>query len=587
MNKVSPKKAQSSSGDVPSALAAVSMPWVFTQRDPLKLSDFISEAKRRGYDLDDATMRELYRHGLLVPFVAIYDRRVEGQSALEVEEPIAYTGTLLTEIRKARSKGAIEDLQQTTFKPRLPFARGQQRSSNWWNGLIYSWHQLQCLPALEHTLSERRQLSQGQRIRTTLPKPDWYLLERAIRFRRIAIMATALEARYLPNLDPERLHFVNVSHEIWDRYRAEFDPVTIGSQLGYSGEQAYDDAEYLLEKAQWIDPIRGAWSSLIRRAPRSSWRDLKDNALLAMDMRETAEILLRFREDLAGRDAAEPLPATPSKAWHPLTERLTYRRQTLDQDLVQVGLSPHPRVVLAIEGESEQVHVPRVWSTLGYPNAPELMRVLNLRGADRDLEKVAALAAAPLVGERRTEDYWELIKPPTCLMVAVDPEGSYFAPQHVEKTRANILTEIKLVLRAQGAATTDEELDHLVKIFTWTESCYEFTHFTDAELADGIRAIHQTCDGLSRDELIDHLAEVRARRGTKNQKTDIKNVWGRWSYKPSKVELAEQLWPVLEGKIKLCMTDASSAAPEIAEIVQLAHMTAQHWRYYSFVLTAV
>ena len=77
-------------------------------------------------------------------------------------------------------------------------------------------------------------------------------------------------------------------------------------------------------------------------------------------------------------------------------------------------ISPHPRVVLAVEGEAEEIHAPLVWKALGYPEAPELFRLLKLGGVGRDLEKVAALAAAPLVGEKAPGERaaWLLIKPP-------------------------------------------------------------------------------------------------------------------------------------------------------------------------------
>src|ERR1700761_8201508 len=52
------------------------MPWVFTQAHPLETRTFIDEAKQRGFDLDLTTLRELYRHGLLVPFVEVTYRPV-------------------------------------------------------------------------------------------------------------------------------------------------------------------------------------------------------------------------------------------------------------------------------------------------------------------------------------------------------------------------------------------------------------------------------------------------------------------------------------------------------------------------------
>jgi hypothetical protein len=230
---------------------------------------------------------------------------------------------------------------------------------------------------------------------------------------------------------------------------------------------------------------------------------LKDAALSALDFREAAELLLCFYDDLARRGIAEPLPEIdPRMGWHPLHERLSFRRDTLDQNLMHLKISPHPRVVLAVEGDSEEVHAPKVWKALEYPDAPELIRVLNLGGTDRDMQKVAALAAAPLVGQKESgREFWWLIKPPTCFMVAADPENQ-FERARVNVTRTLMLDEIRSVLKAQGVKANDSELEALVEIRTWTQSCYEFAHFTDEELADGIIAVHPTCNGWSRDELI-------------------------------------------------------------------------------------
>ena len=120
-----------------------------------------------------------------------------------------------------------------------------------------------------------------------------------------------------------------------------------------------------------------------------------------MDDRIAAEILLRFYEDLAHHGQAEPPPdLSRSMGWHPLHERLSFHPDTLDEDLIRLGISPHPRVVLALEGETEMYHAPRVWKALEYADAPELMRLLKLGSVSQDLKKVAALTAAPLVSEK-------------------------------------------------------------------------------------------------------------------------------------------------------------------------------------------
>jgi hypothetical protein len=566
-----------------SARTVMSMPWIFTQRHPLRLSGFASEAKRRGFALDAPVMRELYRHRLLIPLLSAQDRRVT-EPAARIEEPIAGS-SLLVDLRLAHEQGRLLDLATLPFKPYLPFERRPRYSRHWWNGLVYSWHQLHMLTDLHRILDSRRYKRHGQTRRVVLPTPHPLLVERAQRFRRLALAATALEARYMPKLDPEWTRLTNVDFEEWDRYREDFDPVTVSQMLGYPGDQARADAEELLSVAHRIDPLGRSWGKLARRAPRKKHKDLKDAALSAMDLRETAEVLLLFYEDLVSRAVAPPLPELPAMSWHPLRERLSERTGTLDQDLVDLGISPHPRVVLAVEGESEEVHVPEIWRELGYVAAPELMRILRLGGVDKDLQKVAALAATPLISGRTDDKHWDLLKPPTCLMVAVDPEGK-FAPDKVENTRTAILDEIKSVLKAQGAETTDEELANLLYIRTWSECCYEFAHFDDDELADALIAIHDDINGLTREQLIDNLAKLRERSNKGHQRVDIKQVWSQWDYEPSKVKLARQLWPVLERKIQRCRVDEQASVPEIVEVVERAHAIAQQWRYSSFVITA-
>jgi len=197
------------------------------------------------------------------------------------------------------------------------------------------------------------------------------------------------------------------------------------------------------------------------------------------------------------------------------------------------------------------------------------------------LEKVAALAAAPLVGQKAPTPRggWLLIKPPSRLFIAVDPEGRYFAPGRVNRTRTAILNEIKAVLKAQGVTNANPaELDDLVEIRTWPERCYEYAHFTDEELADGIMQVHTTINGLTREQLTAAIATERARG------KDIKEVWSQWAHKPGKPELAEALWPLLKSKIDRCRVDADAPVPPIVEVVQDAYHLAQRWRYLSFAL---
>lgn len=572
------------------------MPWAFTQRQPLDTSTFIEEAEKRGVSLDIATLRELYRRRLLIPFVHITHRPVRPPAKpVERESPLG--GPRLTDLRQARDTGRLRDLSATPFIQSLPFERGKQKSQDWWNGLLYSPYQLLVLPALGNILAERTYQQRGKRRTTHLARPDQMLLDLAGRLRKTAVVLTALEARYLPNLDPEWIRLNDVPDIAdWEAYRARFDPLQMQAWLQCPSERLRQDAEWLLLRAHRVDPVGADWGRLMRRAPAKSWENLKNACLTTLDDRIAAEILLRFYTELASRRQAEPLPdLSAARGWHPLQDRLSNHSGSLDEDLVRLGISPHPRVVLALEGDTEMNHAPRVWRALGFSEAPELIRLLNLETANRDLTKVAALTAAPLVSEKVGANQWNLIKPYTRLFVAVDPDEPFTTPERVAREKTKILNEIKKVLEAQGVKRPNPtELAQLVEIRTWDEPCYEFAHFEDEELAEGIMEVHQTIDGWTKDELIEALGYWRAR------KDDIKRVWlsgrrdeqankttGRWEYGVSKVQLAEALWPTLVRKIQLYMAMENAPVPPIVQVISDAYHLAQQWRYISYILTEV
>lgn len=575
-----------------SNVIVASLPYAFTQTPPLDTGAFIDQAKRRGHDLDLPALHDLYRHRLLIPLLYVSTRPASTPVDLDDEEP--WRGShLLTLLRAGRNSGRLVDLAEAPYKPWIKFEAAKHQPRPWWNGLLYSQHQLLALPRLENWLASRHRLTTWRTINVyesvPPPRPDNPTKALMGRYRRIAAAVSAFEAVYLPNLDREWLRPVHVDPRTWDAFRESFDPSVVAQQIGYTPQQAKDDAEWLLIDADHVDPITGYWRKLIRRAPRDQWDQLKGKALVAIDARIAAEILMRFYEDMADRGLADPLPQLPPRSGAVLHDRLSHRDETLSADLMHLGLAPQPRVVLALEGETEAEHMPLVWKALGYPEAPELVQMHKLGGVDNNPVKIGGHIAAPLISRKDPGgEFWHLIKPPTCFMLAVDPEGKYYADNKYANTRQLILAEIRDVLKIQGAdgAINDAELDVLVEIHRWTEACYEFEHFTDPELADGLIQIHHTVGGLTRDQLIARIAAVRATR-----KRDIKEVWSLWGQtpndrKPSKVDLAKALWPVLEAKIFAAKTDPSAPVPAIAEVVQHAFYVAQNWRYKTFVLTA-
>ncbi len=529
------------SGMEPSAvLIAASEPWAFTQQDPLSTSEFCREAEKRRVSLREDQLPDLWRVGALAPFVEIRSKPLHPGSSPKVGESVFADSWHLKELQRAVASGRLADPVQLGFRPQLRFHRpaAAHHNRDWWNGLLYSRWQLLGLYDLRHLLS------QGKWKRR--PNENWWTWrsrtldawETAIaeRSRQLAALLVALEARYLPILERGWLHR-KATNEQWDTFVQHFDPVAVLVRLN---------------------------------------RDPTD------DHRIAVEILLLCYEDLAARGAVAPLTER-NDLFHTELERISYRRRPLDTNLSSLGLSPHPAVVLVVEGETEEVFVPLVRDHIRIPGQAEVIQSVVLRGITQNLTKLAAFASAPLLGEKMPPhsqgDAWVTVKPPTRLMVLVDPDPPYNSPENVEQQRRLILEEIIAVVRAQGVEPNRDDVESLVSVKTWSEPCFEFAHFTDDELAEALLKVHRHCGGLDKARLV---AALRAQR---SRGSDIKNVWKNWQPpKPSKKAVARELWPVLRSKLDAAASDPTADLPPIAEALISAFREAAQRPHGLFVI---
>ncbi|MDA8381138.1 MAG: hypothetical protein M0020_09995 [Actinomycetota bacterium] len=561
------------------ALASASEPWAFSQEHPLTTSDFCEEAKKRGVPLREEQLPELWRVGLLAPFVEIRNKAERRRVSSPVPEPRSY-GTWQGEIRAARDSGRLVDPAERGFRPQLRFWRPPtiDRSRRWWNGLLYTRWQLIGLREMSSFLAGGRWRRDDRRLKWRSPTPNEGAVARATRNRGIAAILVALEARYLPTIEAQWINLSGAEVAEWEGYVRTFDPEAVLQRLGTEPDELLKIADKLLIGLHRLDPFPSDWSELVRRAPRRTWSDLAGNALFAMDFRIAAEILVRCYEDLADRGLVPPLREKRGKFhMEAERERVSYRSQTLDANLSSLGISPHPGVVLVVEGETEEVLIPLVRDHVRIPNRAELIQSVVMRGVGRDLTKLAAFASAPLI-DRMQLDAWLVVKPPTRLMVVVDPDPAYDTPAGVDAARKKIVDEIATIVQAQGVDPLRGDIDSLVSIRTWTERCFEFEHFTDPELADTLLNLHPDCGGLNRDRLIAALAEHRIRR------QDIKTLWRRWRPRVQKTELAKRLWPLLRAKLTEAQQDEAQPVPSVAQVIIDAYHSAASRPWGHFVI---
>ena len=262
-----------------------------------------------------------------------------------------------------------------------------------------------------------------------------------------------------------------------------------------------------------------------------------------MDCRITGEILLRHYEELVRLSRAEPLPKAPPRTYGPFDFRLK-RRRPLDALLTEFGLSPHPRLVLVVEGETERRLFPRVMAILGLRGDEDFLSIQNAAGVGRELAPLTTYAAAPRVAPEEHESYVELLRPATRLLIVFDPEGSFATAEGTR--RAADTGQIFCSTLCQGNLRhghVREQLRPLVNVVTWRRSgeSFEFAHFTNRQIAQAMQSLDSRARQPTFEKRVEIIRRCRQRRG------DLaKLLWPG----VSKIDLAEALWPTLERKIR-------------------------------------
>jgi hypothetical protein len=341
---------------------------------------------------------------------------------------------------------------------------------------------------------------------------------------------------------------------------------------GFDAADLKKEAELLLARGH-RDPL-AKWLPLVRYANYSGWSKLRGEPLDCMWQRVAAEVLLHAHEDLAVAGLLDPLPDLAGAGWWtPLHDRLTARHpeaQTLERALAELGLSPHPRVILLVEGETELNHVPPLLAEFGLTQ-PQQVRVQATKSSKINAHLIARYGVTPRVG-RRLGDRWMLDASLTALMIAMDAENEFETPAKRAKVRHKLQEAIREEVQYQDADIGQEELDALVNIHVWGDDKYELANFTDDELVPAITrlAISQSTPSIASATWEQDLRkELQAARTAHH---DIKVPLGRMRVREDKVGLAKLLWPVLRAKCEAEYVSDNVKTPVLKLVLEVRQL---------------
>lgn len=324
--------------EIRTPLDLLSDDFAFTQQPLLSDEKFARVCRERGAERMSYAVEALRGAGILVPlFRVAHDvraaRRYAGDTGLPLPFVLHSERLDVAALRHARDGGRLRDPSAEPYRPPSRYRRRIGDALVRTSTFAYSPYQLLLLPELrnlEDALRLRR--SRDRSLEATLRHNTWSARRAADagrRNRELAIALSALEPVYRPAV-VGRLSLP--SRDAWDEWReanASFDPVRALESLRWAAGAVREAAEGLLSAASYIDPL-GDWYEVVRLGRPRKWEKLRLAALLAMEHRIAAEMLLLFYEDLVAERAAPPLPEIPGRVYHPLDDRLKIDRSKLE-----------------------------------------------------------------------------------------------------------------------------------------------------------------------------------------------------------------------------------------------------------------
>ncbi len=558
-----------------SPLDLLNLPFPFSQVSLLQPSEFIKAAAQRritmwgGRDLDESGLQELHRRQIIVPFYCVSIADEPTGKPIDVSQSLtsrhAY-GTLVAELYRAAADGRLTDPAAESFSP-WPTEHVRVLWPTVERGYLYSYHQLLALgDARSIVASLRPRFFADYRSESFLPDeeaPGDDAIDGLRSWRALAVTLSALDTSAWPRIT----QLISQSVELWRASNLARPAHQLAEWLGINADQLRKQSERLRANASFRD-VLGDFYEVVRRAKSEAWESLRGDARCAMDERMAAEILDRFADELEGVTATTDRPRLRESLSR---QGLSRREQSLDAVLTDLHLSPHPPLVVALEGKTEMRIVPKVMDVLGIRLDPTWMKFVDYEGT-HDLSLLARYAAEPLLGEDHG-DFVLLDRPVTRFLILADAENKFATRTSRAKQRNLLLRSITKDLPRDVHRDLYSRGARIVEIVTWGKLPFEFAHFTDWQIADGVLALAGMSYPAGRNDLIARGARVRTSR-----KPSVESIWPNAGILNLKVALADELWPLLERRIESAIARGTKGPPVMKAAVRAYELAMLSYR---------
>ena len=462
----------------------------FYQNFPLEVDKFIDYCKKRGLNnVDRKYFEYLEQEGRLKPIMRVVGSVVSNT----------------TDLKELYENNHVIDPSQNGFVPRKTFYKTRPEYPREVIRTYYHPYQIYSLnselesrirplirfnliPQNDESVVNLRKTGKNMGNRPEIMRKDSKKDENFVE------LLLFIQNKYLPIVKQpgyKRLtgDSTNNLYEKWDDLQKRIIPKEIVSALGLEAKDIDYYRGSIGDYGLSIDPLEN-WYDLIKYIKYAERQKLKGKALLAQDFYLISDMLALLLEDLTGEKPLETGSISDTMQGRGKEGHYGKKLNYVDRDILIVllreyGINPRPRLVLIVEGYTEEIVFPIIANAMGIPLERYDIQIINIQGVDKDPRPLIIDYATPDVYPFDNKYY---IHPErTKVFFIFDNEGNKgsWIKKLIEKPDEEIEKMMKDVLRSiknKGvniSANIEEMIkEHTVKHYFWNKS-FEYDNITD------------------------------------------------------------------------------------------------------------
>ncbi|MCW3133279.1 MAG: hypothetical protein N2V78_02990 [Methanophagales archaeon] len=456
----------------------------FYQNFPLEVNKFIDYCKERGLNVNRGYLEDIEREGLFRPIM-----RVDG-----------YYVNNTTDLKELYENGRVIDPRQKGF---VPWANYYEKRERYREEIVHSYYHPYQIYFLKKVLEVGLRLSpfnipqNNDELVLTIREREKYMSDYLGKLRKdskkhekFVELLLFIQNKYLP-LVKQPGHII-VTGERWYDLQKKVIPKEIVSALSLEAEEIDEYRGSIGRDGLYIDPLR-AWYDLIKYIKYDKRQKLRGKALLAQDFYLISDMLALLLEDLTGKKQLETGSLDDTMKGCGVIRVYGKELNYVDRDVLmrflrEYGINPRPRLVLIVEGDTEEVAFPIIANAMDIPLESCGIQIINIHGVDKHPRALIVDYSTPDIYQVDKEYY---IHPErTKVFIIFDREGNERwikrfikdPDDEIEKMMKDVLSIIKQKKKNTSAKTNDIFHKHTVKYHIWNKS-FEYDNFSDKELS--------------------------------------------------------------------------------------------------------